>query len=132
MSEEPRNVGIKARPKTEMVRRFGLYSEELRNVGIKTGILKREENGVCIISDDFNKFYDKYQNPKTEMMRRFGLYMDNKKIQHNINALNKMTIINITKLTIGFVVEEWVNKKNISLTIDEFNIVVNILVKLTE
>jgi len=107
-------------------------SEELRNVGIKAGILKREENGVCIISDDFNKFYDKYQRPKTEMMRRFGLYMDDKKIQYGINILNGVIIMNITELTIGFVVEEWVNKKNISLTIDEFNIVVKILVKLTE
>ena len=107
-------------------------SEELRNVGIKAGILKREENGVCIISDDFNKFYDKYQRPKAEMLRRFGLYMNNKKIQYNIYYPNKMIITDITKLTIGFVIEEWMNKKNISLTIDEFNIVVNILLKLTE
>jgi len=102
-------------------------SEELINVCIKVGILKIEENGVYIIPDEFNKFCNKYQRPKTEILRRFGLYVDNKKI-----PLNKMPIINITKLIIGFVIEEWMNKKNISLTIDEFNIVINILLELIE
>lgn len=105
--------------------------EELRNVGIKAGILKREKDGICIISNDFNKFYDKFQRPKTEMMIRFNSYMNDKKIQHTV-TLNEMTTINMTRLTIGFVIEEWLNKKNISLTINEFNMVVDILSKMTE
>jgi hypothetical protein len=106
--------------------------EELRNAGVKSEIFTREKDGACIISSIFNRFYEKYKKPKKDVMERFGKYMESKIPQYKSEMKSEVMQINITKLTIEFIIKEWIELNSINLDENEFNLAVGALLKTLE